>query len=144
MPPLVRFESVRRYMFSTLSQTRVNYRATKWNTGRAGSVRGGDRMPWVAPEVSGGDDDFTPLESLDWQVHVHGAADAALAKVCAERALPLHVFAWRTLASRAGLARDGLYLVRPDGYVAFADAHADARALERWLDARGLRSAASS
>jgi 2-polyprenyl-6-methoxyphenol hydroxylase-like FAD-dependent oxidoreductase len=144
MPPLVRFESVRRYMFSTLSQIRVNYRATEWNTGHAGAVRGGDRMPWVPPEVSGGDDDFTPLASLDWQVHVHGTADAALAKVCAERALPLHVFAWRTVAARAGLARDAVYLVRPDGYVAFADAHADAQRLERCLDARGLCSTASS
>ena len=75
---------------------------------------------------------FTPLASLDWQVHVHGEANAELARVCAERALPLHVFGWRTLAEKAGLVRDAAYVVRPDGYVALADARASSDRLTRY------------
>jgi hypothetical protein len=33
---------------------------------------------------------------------------------------------------RAGLLRSALYLVRPDGYVALADPHADAERLRRY------------
>jgi hypothetical protein len=37
---------------------------------------------------------------------------------------------------RAGLRRGGLYLVRPDGYVALTDAHADAERLRQYFAER--------
>jgi hypothetical protein len=40
---------------------------------------------------------------------------------------------------RAGLHRDGLYLVRPDGYVALAAVEQFATVLATYLDARGIR-----
>ena len=40
----------RRFMFRTVSQTAVHYRAGGLNEGRAGRVRGGDRLPWVAAD----------------------------------------------------------------------------------------------
>ena len=39
---------------------------------------------------------------------------------------------------RAGLLRDALYLVRPDGYVALADPAGSAWAVSSYLDARKL------
>jgi hypothetical protein len=39
---------------------------------------------------------------------------------------------------RAGLARNAVYLVRPDGYVAFADPERRAEGLSSYLDARKL------
>jgi len=98
--------------------------------GRAGSVHGGDRLPWVPP------DNFAPLESLDWQLHVYGAAPPDLAAFCRERGLPLHTFPWSAAAQHAGLRRDAAYLVRPDGYVALADPEASPRVLAAYLDAR--------
>jgi len=128
-----RLPAVRRFLFRTVSQTAIEYRESFLSEGRAGRVHGGDRLPWVTP------DNFAPLQSLDWQVHVYGQAARELAAACAARGLPLHVFPWSTAAARAGLARDASYLVRPDGYVALADPlHAVAR-LARYLDARGLR-----
>ena len=38
----------------------------------------------------------------------------------------------------AGLARDALYLVRPDGYVAWADAGADLNQLRSYLEQNRL------
>ena len=35
----------------------------------AGAIHAGDRLPWVAAEPDGSDN-FAPLASLDWQVHV--------------------------------------------------------------------------
>jgi hypothetical protein len=39
---------------------------------------------------------------------------------------------------RRGLQRDALYLVRPDGYVAFARPRGDASAVTDYLNARKL------
>jgi hypothetical protein len=58
---------------------------------------------------------------------------------CDERELPLHAFPWRPEMSRAGLQRNAVYLVRPDGYVASADAEGTGAAIPSYLDARRLR-----
>src|SRR5436190_16934619 len=121
IPVLFTLAPVRRFMFRTISQTAVNYRGSSLSEGRAGSVRGGDRLPWV-PAASNDGDNFTPLTSLDWQAHVYGAASSELRATCTERSLPLHIFPWRPETDRAGLRRDAVYLVRPDGYVGLADA----------------------
>jgi hypothetical protein len=134
IPLLVRFARVRRLMFRTISQTVITYRGSALSEGHAGRVAGGDRLPWVAAA-----DNFAPLSRMEWQVHVYGDADAALAETCRTRELALHVFSWRREMRRAGLRRDALYLVRPDGYVALADRDARPAALASYLDARGLR-----
>ena len=40
---------------------------------------------------------------------------------------------------RAGLKRDAVYLVRPDGYIGLADPEASPARLEGYLDSRGMR-----
>jgi len=97
---------------------------------RAGTVHGGDRLPWVKADVNGVDgDNFTPLASLDWQAHVYGDAALEIRTVCDGRKLPLHVFPWRTELGRTGLRRNAVYPVRPDGYVALADTEGSAKAV---------------
>ena len=104
-------------MFRTISQMAVHYRGSSLSEGRAGDVHGGDRLPWV-PASQSDLDNFTPLTSLGWQVHVYGDATRRRSRRVIERVLPLHVFPWRPAMGRAGLQRDAVYLVRPDGYVA--------------------------
>jgi FAD binding domain len=123
VPLLFRLAPVRRWLFRTVSQIGVNYRHSPLSVGAAGAVRGGDRLPWV--ETGPGQDNFAPLASLTWQVHVYGQPRSGLAGVCAELQLPLHLFAWQQGMRRAGLLRSALYLVRPDGYVALADPRGD-------------------
>jgi len=83
-------------------------------------------------------DNFAPLASVDWQVHVYGDATPEVLAVCDERKLPLRVFPWRPEVSRTGLRRNAIYLVRPDGYVALADPAGSATAITSNLDAREL------
>ena len=129
-------------MFRTVSQTAVNYRGSSLSEGRAGAVHGGDRLPWVRTDQNGVDaDNFTPLTSLDWQVHVYGDAAPEIQTVCDARKLPLHVFPWRPEMGRTGLRRNAVYLVRPDGYVALADAEGSATVVASYLDKRNLTSA---
>ena len=139
IPAFFALKTVRRFMFRTVSQTAVNYRGSSLSEGRAGTVHGGDRLPWVKTDLNGVDtDNFAPLTSLDWQVHVYGDAAPEIQAVCDGRKLPLHVFPWRPEMSRTGLRRNAVYLVRPDGYVALADPAGSATAITSYLDARQL------
>ncbi|HZO23841.1 MAG TPA: FAD-dependent monooxygenase [Steroidobacteraceae bacterium] len=135
-PKLVSFDRVREFLFRTVSQIAIQYRDSPLSAGVAGQVHGGDRLPWVQLE---GRDNFDPLAAMTWQVHVYGTPRADLTQSCADRRLPLHVFPWSTAAEHGGLARDALYLLRPDSYVALADACADPGAIERYCAERGIR-----
>jgi 2-polyprenyl-6-methoxyphenol hydroxylase-like FAD-dependent oxidoreductase len=139
LPALLGRATFRRFLFRTVSQTMIHYRPSALSAGRAGSVHGGDRLPWVSFDSAAGADNFAPLRSLDWQVHVYGAASPDFARACGELDLPLHTFAWSTGAERAGFARDAAYLVRPDGYVALADATARPDHMRDYLRACKLR-----
>jgi 2-polyprenyl-6-methoxyphenol hydroxylase-like FAD-dependent oxidoreductase len=136
IPAAFSFDAVRRFAFRTVSQTMLNYRGGPLSQGAAGRVHGGDRLPWA---VVDGVDNFEPLSSLDWQIHVYGSASRELAAWCAQRNLPLHVFAWRDDHERAGLARDALYLLRPDTYVALADTSGSPAVLDRYVSDQGIR-----
>jgi 2-polyprenyl-6-methoxyphenol hydroxylase-like FAD-dependent oxidoreductase len=135
LPLLMRLAPVRRFLFRTVSQISVNYRQSPLSAGAAGAVHGGDRLPWV--ETGPGQDNFAPLASLTWQAHVYGTPRPGVAEACAGLQLPLHRFEWRRGMRRAGLRRAALYLVRPDGYVALADPHAEPGRLRHYFDERG-------
>jgi 2-polyprenyl-6-methoxyphenol hydroxylase-like FAD-dependent oxidoreductase len=137
-PAVFAFRAARRFMFRTISQTAVNYRGSGLSEGRAGTVHGGDRLPWVKVNMNGVEDNFMPLTSLDWQVHVYGDAAPTIQAVCDARKLALHVFPWRPEMGRPGLQRNAVYLVRPDGHVALADPEGSATAITSYLDARRL------
>jgi hypothetical protein len=101
-------------------------------------IEGGDRLPWVQ-NADGAGDNFVPLRSLDWQMHVYGEASKELRALCEARGLPLYVFPWRGQMRRTGLWRNAAYLVRPDGYVGLADSVASTAAVTSYMDARGIR-----
>ncbi len=126
LPELMSFEAARRFVFRTVSQTTIRYPQSALSAGRAGSVAGGDRLPWAG-------DNFAPLASLDWQVHVYGRAERPLLDACHGLGIAANVFPWSDRAERAGFGRDASYLVRPDGYVALADAAADPARLEAYF-----------
>jgi 2-polyprenyl-6-methoxyphenol hydroxylase-like FAD-dependent oxidoreductase len=135
-PLLFSSNMVRRLLFRTVSQVNVNYRGSSLSVGRVGSIHAGDRLPWMKTGAGGtslgganqdgggpsgpGNDNFAPLKSLDWQLHLYGEAAPEVQALSLEQKLRLHVFPWRAEMKRSGLRRNALYLVRPDGYVAVA------------------------
>jgi 2-polyprenyl-6-methoxyphenol hydroxylase-like FAD-dependent oxidoreductase len=114
---VTRFSLGRHAIFRTISQMRIHYPDSSLSQGVAGEVDGGDRLPWVH---DGGRSNFDPLRSLDWQLHVYGGVRKELETTCRGFHLPLHVFNYGDAARDAGLRRDALYLVRPDGYISLA------------------------
>ena len=135
-PGLFSLALFRRFAFRTVSQIAVNYRGSALSCGTAGRIKGGDRLPWVA--AAGAQDNFAPLATLKWQVHVYGSSKTELAEFCAGRALQFQSFAWQTACDEAGLLRNALYLVRPDGYVALADPDASPQRLAQYFATREI------
>lgn len=138
IPAAFSFPAVRKFAFRTVSQIMLNYRGSPLSRGNAGRVRGGDRLPWVKTDSA---DNFASLRTMDWQVHVYGSASPEITATCARRGLPLHVFDWQAECATAGLSRDAVYLIRPDTYVAFADASGSSGALSRYFAELGIKSA---
>jgi hypothetical protein len=135
-PRVVAFEEVRDYIFRTVSQITLNYRGSALSVGAASHVHGGDRLPWLRKE---GADNFVSLSKMVWQVHVYGTAKPELARWCTDHHVDLQVFAWTPYHEAAGLARDALYLLRPDTYVALAEPSGRPDAVDRYFAGRGLR-----
>ncbi|HEX5344235.1 MAG TPA: FAD-dependent monooxygenase [Duganella sp.] len=113
-PVLSGFAAARRTLFKTVSQVLIHYPDSPLSGGRAGEVIGGDRLPWLPS------DNFSALQSLDWQLHVYGRVDPTLAAAAQALHLPLHAWPWSEDAAHAGLLEDAAYLIRPDMHVALA------------------------
>lgn len=127
-PLALRFKA-RRGQFRIVSQTLIHYRdSSALSSGRAGEIQGGDRLPWVESQ-----NNFQPLSSLDWHIHVYGTPANALQDLSKRWNLPVHSFAWDKAAQSAGFASDAAYLVRPDGYVALASAEQNVGDTEKFL-----------
>jgi hypothetical protein len=127
-------DAVREFMFRLVSQCMINYHASPLSSGSAGKVKGGDRLPWAAGATL---DNHAPTGTLDWQAHVYGSAGDALETWCHRAGLALRVFDWERAHEQAGLRRDAVYLVRPDGYVGLADESGKPEALQRYFRERG-------
>jgi 2-polyprenyl-6-methoxyphenol hydroxylase-like FAD-dependent oxidoreductase len=131
-----RFALGRHAIFRVVSQTRIHYTESPLSEGKAGEVHGGDRLPWVR---TGAEDNFAPLRSLEWQLHIYGEIKEGLETACRQLGLPAHVFAWSDGAADAGIKRDAAYLVRPDGHVALASSEQSAPSLNAFVDRFRLR-----
>jgi 2-polyprenyl-6-methoxyphenol hydroxylase-like FAD-dependent oxidoreductase len=118
VPALTSFAPARRTIFNTLSQIRIQYHESALSEGAAGRVHGGDRLPWV--QLADESDNYTVLAPPRWTLHVYGTASRPLHDAAAALRLDVAAFPWGGSAARAGLERDAMYLVRPDGYVALA------------------------
>ncbi|MEO7039739.1 MAG: FAD-dependent monooxygenase [Gemmatimonadaceae bacterium] len=136
VPLLFSIHRMRVFIFRTVSQIGIRYRASALSSGHAADLWAGDRLPWVPSDES--DDNFTPLASMSWQGHIYGEAKQSATAACAELQLPLHVFPWSPAAKRAGLVRRAFYLVRPDGYLALIERDGDTSGLRRYLSTKGL------
>ena len=130
-----RLAPVRRRLLRTVSQLALHYRASPLSAGRAGRLCGGDRLPWLKAAGTG---NHPPTAGLAWQVHVVGAASAALLAWCADAGIALTVSPWSAAARRAGFGRDAAYLIRPDGYVALAAPTAAPQRFAHYLARHGI------
>lgn len=156
LPLLARLPLTREYFFRTISQTVIHYRHAPLNAGTAGRTHGGDRLPWVtfgnggaAPhaqqdpqqgtQYGAQRDNYAPLPRPAWQVHVYGQARPDLMQWCDQQRVQLRQFPWSEACSHAGLARDAIYLLRPDTYVGLAAGTPSIGALDEYLRANALR-----
>jgi hypothetical protein len=136
LPRILKVAALRRFMFRTVSQIGIRYRSSAISSGRAGQVHGGDRLPWF--KMGNGQDNHAALVGLAWNVHIYGEVPQGIEEACKELNLPVHVFSWQHEMKAAGLAPGGLYLLRPDSYVAMAETSCSPDRLRGYFKERGL------
>ena len=123
-------DAVREFMFRLVSQCMLNYHGSPLSGEGAGKVKGGDRLPWAAGAAL---DNFEPTGRIDWLVHVYGAPTDAMQAWCHAAGLHLRVCDFERAHEQAGLMENAAYLVRPDGYVAVADADGRPEPLQEYF-----------
>ena len=117
-------------MFRTVSQIAVNYRGSRLSEGTRRAASAAATACRGSDGTAGRHDNFAPLSSLRLAGARLRRGGAGIAEACARRGLALHIFPWQPATARAGLKRDAVYLVRPDGYVGLADPEASPARLE--------------
>lgn len=68
---------------------------------------------------------------MDWQFYIYGSASPSLQRVREAGLLTLHSFTWQAGMRRTGLIDNAIYLIRPDGHIAFMHPAGDAGELKR-------------
>ncbi len=127
-PQVLKFRAARTAQFRLISQTRIQYRQSPLSEGKAGNVHAGDRLPWLE-----GQDNYSPLKSLDWQIHVYGECDNWVREKANVWNLPAHVFPWSKTAGKAGFKQGEVYVIRPDGHIGAIHTMADPAGIESYL-----------
>ncbi|WP_404336614.1 FAD-dependent monooxygenase [Planococcus rifietoensis] len=135
LPSVFKFSFPSKNAFKILSQIHINYRHSLLSKGKAGKIFAGMRLPWI--ETASGDN-FAPLRSVDWQIHIYGKATPELVDFARSQSLELHEFAWESRMKDAGFKQDALYLIRPDGHVALATDKQWLRVLKMYLESFGI------
>ncbi|GCE10058.1 FAD-dependent monooxygenase [Dictyobacter aurantiacus] len=116
---LSQLPQMRRWFFGTISQTRLNYRHSPMSRGAASLVQAGDRLPWV--KCSDGSSNYDALCTLKVHLQVYGTVSPEIEGFTREHPeVPVKQFSFTPEAARAGLQEGACYLLRPDGYVAYA------------------------
>jgi hypothetical protein len=136
IPALAKFDALREWMFRTVSQVTITYRQSPLSEGKAGDLRGGDRLPWIRVE---GVDNYASLGEPKWQLHIYGDAQPELSSWCKEIDLALHVFPWRPQYAEVGLIQDALYLLRPDTYLTLVAADGSVDAVQGYFTSRRIQ-----
>lgn len=137
------FPTLQTRIFRTISQLAISYPVSLLSTngpGIHGTIKAGERLPWVEIDGDEGRDNLSSLQSCKWQAHVYGFVNKDVAQLLHERGIPLETFSWNPTGSltvnmhKKGIGKDVVYLIRPDGQIGLACAKDDNRVLNRYLD----------
>jgi 2-polyprenyl-6-methoxyphenol hydroxylase-like FAD-dependent oxidoreductase len=139
-PVALKSRWLQRRFFLTFSQTALNYRARSLSVNTLSApIQAGDRFPWFS---SNGDDVFNRMSGTTFTLFAVGSWAKRVDSLAHwQNAVDVVSITDAAAARAAGLV-DGLYLVRPDGYISLTCQDLDA--VERYLrDTIGLSVAQS-
>ncbi len=136
-PFFIRFESIKHFLFNTVSQIKINYRNSPLSQGATSKIKGGDRLPWVKENTI---DNYQSLTLLDWQIHIYGQITLEFKNSIQQQNLKYDEFPWQPIFKKHGFEKNAVYLLRPDGYIAYIDASQNYLRLKTFLDENKIRS----
>lgn len=130
-PLAMRMSMARTAFFRRVSQIAISYADSPLSDGEAGSITGGDRFPFVVDQrpVAATAEHAPP----GWTARLFAQPSDDLAVALRGAGFRVIVEPWTAEVGQSGLEHDALYLVRPDGYIAFAARQPTLAILQAWL-----------
>lgn len=128
LPKALQYTSFKHILFRTISQTSIEYRPSPLSWSQVGDLKSGDRLPW-AEQL----DNYAPLSSRTWQLHIYGEATPYLVDAARDFKLELHSFPWSPDLADLGFRQDAMYLIRPDGYLGLLHEYQNEAALDAYF-----------
>ncbi|MFC3418726.1 FAD-dependent monooxygenase [Salinicoccus hispanicus] len=138
IPKLFGIRKLRMQVFKMLSQTKLSYRDSPLSRGKVGGIRAGDRLPWIRMDDG---DNFEPLESADWQMHVYGKPNTSIKRLSDIYGIPLHYTSWTQEMKHRGVKKDSAFLVRPDGHIGVATTTRHTDVIKQYVEEYDIRMA---
>ena len=130
-PTLLHLDILKKKLYKTISQTAIHYKHSDVSTGNYGNIAGGDCLPWIHIDSI---DNFEPLKSRTWQIHIYGKLTQELKQFAYDSQLPIYHIPWVTQMSQKDIQRDAVFLVRPDGYISVATNSYDVEPLKQMIE----------
>lgn len=115
VPNAIRFKKWRRMVFRLVSQIHIDYEESMLSKGKAGKIKGGDRLPWID---YGDNDNYDALKTEGFHYHLYGQTNPEMRRFIKDSNFDLHEFNWTAEAKKAGIKKNTVMLVRPDGHIA--------------------------
>lgn len=128
LPKALQHSRFKHLLFRTISQTSIEYRPSPLSWSQVGDLKSGDRLPW-AEHI----DNYAPLNSRTWQLHIYGEATLYFIDAAQELHLELHIFPWSADLADLGLRQNAMYLIRPDGYLGLLHERQNETALDAYF-----------
>ena len=130
-PTLLHLDILKKKLYKTISQTAIHYKHSDLSIGNYGNIAGGDRLPWIHIDSI---DNFEPLKSRTWQIHIYGKLTQELKQFAYDSQLPIYHIPWVTQMSQKDIQRDAVFLVRPDGYISVATNSYDVEPFKQMIE----------
>lgn len=131
LPFIFRFSFSKKFFFNFISQIQIAYPTSPLSLGKAGKLKGGDRLPWYQYQSI---DNFKTLPRPTWQIQYFGTISPNLRLVIANIGLDYFNFPWTKIAKEKNFQNNTAYLIRPDGYLAVIDDSENIHLIRQFLE----------
>jgi len=123
---LTKSDTLSSRLFQVISQTGIHYKTSQLNAEANQNELLGLRLPYYKNNLDS-------IDEMRWHVHVYGEIKSDFKEFLDAYALPYDEISWEDEMNTVDLAENTAYLIRPDGYIAWASKNQDDKSLANYF-----------
>jgi len=113
-------------LFQVVSQTGIHYETSSLNDKNNQNDLLGLRLPYYKNNLES-------IDAMHWHIHVYGKMTSDFRDFLDVYGLPYHEIPWEDEMNEVNLTENTAYLIRPDGYIAWASKNQDDKSLANYF-----------